>query len=543
MSKPSLILAGILAVALVALAIVPDLRRPSRAPSHLAGTPVEAAEAESVLSSSSQGRRNEARPDPAAADRSLTVLVIDEDDLPVREVQVFSSLGESGARPLGVTGSAGVVTCAPIEAPFSLVASGEDIQTREMLVEREAPLVRMIVRRGASLSGRVVCSGSEQPAPSRVRVVAWPNSWRVPPSELARRVLEADPRALATTADVDGSFELRGLAPDTPYDVVAVAPGWCVWPPVVLEASANNVVRMGFVLGIRATVRELGDRSLDVPPLRAYGRRVPIEDLALRGARYVPRPNPIAELSGWGAGPESGDPTRMELLFTSPEELTMLGPIAFELDIPGYLRESVDLWALPTDQGISERTIEALPSGESRRELRLDLEGIPSQASGRLAIRGKIGQIVLVDPDQERRFVDLCDLSSTAIVLPDVPRSLRFEGVHLNAENPTSLPCELASVTEELETWKVELSAFQAITVELRQPDDSLYLGPAIFLTGPSEEELGGLICFERGPFVLLSARASGLCVFVFEPESIVLAPEAAVAARPAARQASIGWH
>jgi hypothetical protein len=344
--------------------------------------------------------------------------------------------------------------------------------------------------------------------------------------------------------DGEGSFELSGLAPSTPYAVLAVTPGWCVWPPVVLEASENNILHMECVLGVRATVLELGGLPLGLPPLRSYGRRVPIEHLEMRGARYVPRPNPIAELFGFGEGPESGDPTRMELLFTCPEELAMLGPIAFDVDIPSYRRESVDLWALPTDHGIAEQIVEALPSGEARRELRLELEGVPSQASTRLAVRGKLGQIVLVDSEEHRRFLDLCDLSSRTISLPGLPRSLRFEGVHLTAENPTSVPCELASVTEDVESWRVDLSAFQTITVELRQPDDSQYLGPAIFLAGPSEDQLGGPIIFERSPFVLLSKRAPELCVLVFEPESFLIEAEVTPLEQPGVlRKASIGWH
>ncbi len=299
---------------------------------------------------------------------------------------------------------------------------------------------------------------------------------------------------------------------------------------------------MDRLLGIRAVVQERGGKPLDLPPLRTYGKRVPIGDLDLRGARYLPLPNPIGELSGFGESPESGDPTRLELLFACSQELEMLGPIAFDLDLPGYRRESVDVWALPTDQGIQEQAVEASPLEGSRRDLRLEFLGIPAAASARLAVRGKLAQVVLVEQEQESFFVDVSDLSTTTLTLCNLPTSVRLESVLLNGHAPSRLSCELMSLADGVESWSVDLSGYQAVRVDLLQPDESRYLGPATLLAGQTEDQLS-LIHFDRGPYVLLSEAASELCVFAVEPEGSPLEPLAAPAGQPVhLRQVLIAW-
>jgi hypothetical protein len=547
MSKSAMLAAGAMAMALVAVLAVLRLQRTrvetqrtsAAAPSRMSGA------LELATSAPAGARRAGAPARGEAGSAALTVVVVDDLEQSVPGARVFRAVGEESCVELGVSDPAGVVRSSALEAPFRLVVTGEGWQTRELLVERETALVRVVVRRGARISGTLVCSGSELPPEpgSGARVVAWPSTWRFPPRGVARRLAASDPRTPSATADSVGRFELTGLAHGASYAVVGIGRGWCTWPPVVLAPSSDNVVRMDWIVGVRALVREVGGGPLRLPPLRSYGERVPVKELEALGGRLLLLPNLVGELLGAGPSSDPGDPTRVEFLFACSEELPMLGPIPFEVDLPGYRPDSRELWAMPTDHGLHEHVVEARPTGEARRDVRIDIARSPSAATERLSVRGHLGQLVLLGTGAARVSVDLPDLSAASLLLRDLPFSLIPDALELNGDPPARLRCERRSDDSTgSERWSIDASGYEAVRVELLLPDDSPYDGPALLLAGKSEDELTVLTYFDRGPYVLVAQDVASLQVVALEPAGELDPFELATTGNGVRRRIRIPW-
>jgi hypothetical protein len=422
---------------------------------------------------------------------------------------------------LGSTDAKGRVAFEAPEPPYTLVVSGENIRTRECFVAVATPLVRIVVIDGASASGRVLLAGSSEPPPPRTIVFAWPRDWRFTPRDFAQRVRTSDPRLALAWTDADGHFDLFGLPTEVPYFVSAAAPGWCDWPPTALLPGEENVVLMECILGVRVIVQERGGHLPG--PLRSYGRPVAAQHFSGSDAAYLLSPNPVSELLGAGRAPSSGDPTRAEYLFACGRAREVLGPIPFQLDVPGTVSEVVDVWARPTDHGIYEVVLEAVPTPEARRDIELEFVGVPEKARSRLAVRAPVA-LVSLSSASGTLFADVDDFSQP-LVLESVPVSLQLTSVTTNVGEPGEVRCERTSIDGGSERWRVDFGSCQALEIELMLPDGTLYRGPAVVLLGRSEETLGTPVVFDRAPYVLLSPSPADAHVLVLSPAGESVAP------------------
>jgi hypothetical protein len=417
-----------------------------------------------------------------------------------------------------------------------LVAKGKEVQTRERFVDVVTPQIRIVVRVGTCASGQVIFSGTSETAPSGSIVVAWPEDWKFTPRDLAERIRVNDPGLVLSSTDEAGRFEVCGLGRDTSYSVTAVAPGWCDWPPSMLQHGEGNVLVLECIMGIRVRVQESGGAPIRSGLLRTYGRPLPFRHGHLPGAAFIPIGDLVSELLGSSRPPACGDPTLAEILFACEGPMDALGPISFQVDIPGYLSESVDLWALPTNDGLQEWVIEAIPTLESQRDIRLVFANVAPEGRIKLATRAAIGQVVLLSGTQEV-FADIEDLTRP-LVLRSIPRSFELGSVSIQVGESAVLGLEQVHVTDQDEEWRADAGGLQALVLEIIQPDESLYRGPALVLVGTSEEAFGAPVFFDQAPYVLFSRAPSQAYVLLAYPRGDILMPEAS----GTRRRAPIEW-
>ena len=200
------------------------------------------------------------------------------------------------------------------------------------------------LERGRAVKGIVLVAGTSIPVPN-ARVVAWPaeQATRRWTFERSLWAVREDPRATATTAGVDGTFELTGLPPRGRLSMFAGAAGLVsvgapqdvesLDSPVVLELAPVYVAQLEF----RPDQPSCSSGDLEV--FRAGS-------LTVLDKNVVQLPIDIAPLVGLDdPGLTTIHANRLCLLFRrkrlTPDPDVAVGPFTITIECPGFASQDV----------------------------------------------------------------------------------------------------------------------------------------------------------------------------------------------------------
>ncbi len=283
----------------------------------------------------------------------LEVLVRDGRGAPVPGATL--SVIPSGAdRPAVLVDGEGkaVLRSRPVEPETLLVtAVGYDVKHVDAPpIEQES--LTVVLSATCALSGVVVLKGSGRPAPGVV-VAADEHGRRIKGSERWRQYVAGDSSVRAATTDSEGRFTILGLEVGKRYGLRSGGRG-------LLDDSANITAHVAPEEGIVLEVEQAFVLSMVFQDAKS-GELLPIQGQPLGSlvvtARATDRAVRQLDTTGSfqsflaGLNPDTySDPNCMTLMFKYPEKRSEVGPIVVDVQIQGFERATVQLFA----QGVTE---------------------------------------------------------------------------------------------------------------------------------------------------------------------------------------------
>ncbi len=292
------------------------------------------------------------------------VIVEDKDQRPVARAQVMV-LVEADRLLLGTSDSQGIIgsnTWTGVGRALEAQAPGY-LRTVLDLNGIEALPIHVTLVETATIMGAVE-SGSGARVPAGLRVAAWKTGSQPIDWDLDSRDETLGSYSTSATQS-DGTFKIEGLNPGLRYDLSAAGKGFvCVKrAESVKPGQAEASIKVQILYGVFVRIREPNDAPLRTNVM-AFGRAISWS-LApeLSGlVKDFPRETIESGLAGLGAGtamPEDRD--NMLLLFASDLAQTQVGPVALEIDLPGYVPEKTDAWANRLDGELSFKDVHLSP--------------------------------------------------------------------------------------------------------------------------------------------------------------------------------------
>jgi hypothetical protein len=288
--------------------------------------------------------------------------------------------------------------------PISEPASGvEGVGLALEAPRGEAPFVERTIpeappRTEASIGGVVLLPGD---VPSRAGFVfAWLDGL-VPAASSLRDLVEGKVvRGMAfAPIRADGSFRLGGLAPGEGHTLGAVARGAiCVQRPIaVVPGSPPVTLRLTFTYGVAIRLEERGGRPLRTAAgLFGGGPRA-------SGPAMTLQQNP-PELFALGIdGLEEGHGTRdrWQYLAVADTETGAVGPIDYEIEVPGYSRRKEVLYVPRLVERLGEAVVTLEPRAASWGEVSVRVIGQAQVLSLGLDEAQLIGVVYLSEENRD----------------------------------------------------------------------------------------------------------------------------------------------
>lgn len=475
-----------------------------------------------------------AKPAPTPAKSALTVHVVDGHGNGVPGAELLLDDAQR-AWPVGKTGAGGT-----LEIPSEVAAGASQLTaTHPEFARTTSPILTspggaqtLVLHEGASIRGDVSWLAGGGPA-SDVPVFAIPTESSMPSSSYLARVATGMPSANATRTNKDGTFELHGLDKNRRYFVVAAWRGcFSRRAPAGIEPGRDPVrLELGRIFGVRIAYFD----SITRAPIELPTGWIPGKGNSLRLPPKLGSPFPChgrwTELAG--ISPEF---TREEAATTScfyfieNPDTAALGPIPYQVNVPGYGPAQGELFALPVDAQVPEHAVFLVPLGPRKTShLRVAFRGAPiGLESGRSRV-GPEG-VLLLSGENGVQTLALNRLGPDVIEIDHLSHgSYRWRAVAHSVPGAFAYPSEtpdaqlnLGPETDEIE---IDLSGSGAIQVVLEQIDGTPYVGPVALeiADSPSGTEGGYAVAnvrFDRAPYAIPGICAGNYVVRVLSPQT-----------------------
>ncbi|MDP6540386.1 MAG: hypothetical protein QF903_01930 [Planctomycetota bacterium] len=425
---------------------------------------------------------------------------------------------------LGTTAESGLLGVGPSGTAFDAVlASARGFVTGVAPLDAAADEGWIEVRLAPAeeVHGRVSLEDGSS-AGAGIEILAW-REGEYPTAHLARRARAGDLRAITAVTDENGSFVLGGVDPDRLYTAVAagngfVSPSRTTWGRSP-SREVSIVVHRAYAAWIR--LREAGGGALRTSP-SLYGRRFggPRSDAPDIGRLGGLGPRPLMLLGSLPVAPSTL--ADRFYVFTSPRELTGLGPFELALDYPGYERV-VARFEVPALEGRApaEIPVELEPSASTWGTL--DVRFLWALSGHAVVDEAEpLGLLRLFEPDGRPCEFAVREAFPSALAvagLPTGPYEWEFEILSGAGGEPLT-PDETAAVLlgEEGAVIEIDLSHLGAIALRLLHLDGSEYEGAAwIRLERAGERPLPARI-LRTPPYVLSGVSPGTWEVWVDQP-------------------------
>jgi hypothetical protein len=342
---------------------------------------------------------------------------------------------------------------------------------------------------------------------------------------LGVRALVGDPRCHTTKTDAFGLFSIDDLQKDDVYSLMAGKDGFATSNErKEVKPGGQEPARLEVEPIFGVTLRLLDEQNAS-PRL---GRMLPPYASPLRvmdpAASIINEPSYAGVLAG---GPPSTYPsvTEMQYLFTSADSsATSVGPLAYEVNLPGYEPKKVEFSALPLAAGMTTIDVHLLSSGQ-KGTLGVYFAGVSDGMSSATSRLAGIGTIVLY-PDNAPGVdspMRVLVQGHEPLLLEDLPYG-NYRIRYLATPVPCTYPpygTDTVTISSDSTEWVIDMTAFGAASLDLQQDRESRYAGPVsvLLMTGEvtqnGQSGKGGPLFFESPPYIL-SPLAAGAYTAVF---------------------------
>lgn len=308
------------------------------------------------------------------SDSTVEFLVVDLEDRPIPGAQVLSWNGSSETVH-GVTDESGrtaISTDSVRERRATVRSTGYCSVTQFIPIEPPSSIrIRLAV--AAGIAGSVLDAASGDPI-ADADVVAWPLGLLPMSGTESLGALLGDPAFASTRTHTDGSFVLPGLDPGVRYGVCAGAPGrasrgqYAVGTP----GGKHVVVELERVLGVVFRYRD------------AEGGPVVVADELLPRLSQILLPRNARPITGAFQSVLAGqveipDGADRVYLYVTNDGSDRIGPLEFDVDLPGYLPTRVSAFAEPCDPDIPVALVELQRDAPAFGYLDIEYSGLPDR--------------------------------------------------------------------------------------------------------------------------------------------------------------------
>ncbi len=439
---------------------------PERAETQL-GMAATAILRETVMASGDGTKGDERTP---GAEETIEVRVVDTEGVPVTRARVWS-YGPVRSVGFGLTGSEG--SC-HVNAPPSGHIAVSAIGFREVEQQFEEDERLIVVHldpepSAAKLSGRL--GFRDGSAVKGASALAWSRGRRLSVNEVRGLMAGvAPPRVALAEASADGSFTLEGLREGESYvvggfepgafsvDLVAATPGISESLDVVLEYVYATRLRLTDSVGesLKTSKKLFGNGPFwSVANSSVTGLAGAESYIALCGL-------PVDEIDDRGY--QSG-----LYLFRSDLRRESVGPVSYEIEVPGYAPISTELQAQRAHEAALQ-TLELLPIAEGWGRLEIEridaIEGIVADSE---LVQPVLGVVYVSKGDENLYNFALPWTSTRSLVIDGVPYGeykLLFQAKHTPWYYP-ELERHALSVGANTAKWTIDLRGSSALHLEL----------------------------------------------------------------------------